>query len=116
MDEIIRKKIENIIQSRKEAHDFYSKSSGVYRSFLNMEAKAFEEDVLSKGQKELIAIGISVIVNCESCLEWHIKKAFEADMTKEQIVAAIGVAIEMGGGPATVASRFAMYVLEYYTE
>jgi hypothetical protein len=24
------------------------------------------------------------------------------------------VAIEMGGGPATVASRFAMNVLEYY--
>ncbi len=33
-----------------------------------------------------------------------------------QIVEAIGVGIEMGGGPATVSSRFAMKVLAYYTE
>ena len=36
-------------------------------------------------------------------------------MTQEQIIEAIGVGIEMGGGPATVSSRFAMKVLEYYT-
>ena len=81
-----------------------------------MEEAAFADGELSKGHKELIAIGISIIINCESCLEWHIKQALDAGMTKAQIVEAVGVGMEMGGGPATVSSRFAMKVLSYYTE
>ena len=109
-------KIENIIQERKEAHVYYSDKSSVYRAFINMEEAAFKDGELSRGYKELIAIGISIVLNCESCLEWHIKQALNAGITKEQIVEAIGVGIEMGGGPATVSSRFAMKVLSYYTK
>ena len=110
------RKIEAIIQERKEAHGYYSEKSPVYRAFIKMEEAAFAEGELSRGSKELIAVGISVVINCESCMEWHIKKALDAGMTKEQIVEAIGVGLEMGGGPATVSSRFAMKVLSYYTE
>ena len=109
-------KIETIIQDRKEAHSFYSEASPVYRAFLSMEEAAFAGGELSKGHKELVAIGISVVINCESCLEWHIKQALDAGITKGQIVEAIGVGMEMGGGPATVSSRFALKVLSYYTE
>ncbi|MFX1495647.1 MAG: carboxymuconolactone decarboxylase family protein, partial [Promethearchaeota archaeon] len=62
-----------------------------------------------------IAIGISIIINCESCIEWHIKEALNSGANREQIIEAIEVAIEMGGGPATVSSRFAFKVLEYYS-
>jgi len=66
-------------------------------------------------QKELIAIGISLIINCESCIEWHIKGALNSRANGEQIIEAIEVAIEMGGGPATVSRRFTLKVLEYYS-
>lgn len=114
MNEADKNKIEMIISDRKKSHTFYNKNSAVYRSFLKMEESAFTAGDLSKGEKELIAIGISIIINCESCLEWHIKQALDSGITKEQILEAIGVGIEMGGGPATVSSRFAMKVLEYY--
>lgn len=114
MNESDRDKIELIISDRKKSHEFYRKNSPVYRSFLKMEESAFVEGELSKGSKELIAIGISIIINCESCLEWHIKQALDAGITREQILEGIGVGIEMGGGPATVSSRFALKVLEYY--
>ena len=116
MDKADKIKIEKIIKDRKEAHKFYSKNSDVYRAFLQMEEKAFADGNLEKGIKELIAIGISIIINCESCLEWHIKQALDSGITREQILEAIGVGIEMGGGPATVSSRFALKVLEYYSE
>ena len=48
-------------------------------------------------------------------MEWHIKQTLDSGATKEQIIEAIEVGIEMGGGPATVAGRFAMKVLEYYS-
>ncbi len=64
----------------------------------------------------MIAIGISIRINCESCLEWHIKQALDHGASKEEIIESIEVGIEMGGGPATVSSRFALSVLEYYTK
>ena len=65
-------------------------------------------------KKELIAIGVSVVINCESCMEWHIKQAMDSGATENEIIEAIEVGIEMGGGPATVSARFAMNVLEFY--
>ena len=108
-------KIEKIIADRKEAHQYYSERSPVYNSFIQMEQAAFTTGHLDKKYKEMIAIGISIRINCESCLEWHIKQALDNGAIKEEIIEAIEVGIEMGGGPATVSSRFAMDVLEYYT-
>ncbi|MDR2497714.1 MAG: carboxymuconolactone decarboxylase family protein [Tannerellaceae bacterium] len=109
-----KEKIEQIIKLRKQAHSFYLKKSRVYQSFVNMEEATFEDGALSKLQKELIAIGISIVINCESCMEWHIKQALDCGATEAEIIEAIEVGIEMGGGPATVSARFAMNVLAYY--
>ena len=79
-----------------------------------MEQNTYIDGKLGKKYKEMIAIGISIIINCESCLEWHIKEAINSGATKEQIIEAIEVGIEMGGGPATVSARFAKNVLDYY--
>jgi AhpD family alkylhydroperoxidase len=59
-------------------------------------------------------MAISIIVNCEPCIEWHIREALSAGVKEEQILEAVDVAIAMGGGPATVRARFALSVLEYY--
>jgi alkylhydroperoxidase/carboxymuconolactone decarboxylase family protein YurZ len=47
-------------------------------------------------------------------MEWHIKQALDYGAPEEEIREALDVGIEMGGGPATVAVRFALKVLEYY--
>ncbi len=116
MENSDREKIEQIIKTRKKAHSFYSKNSKVYQSFVNMEQNTYKDGKLSKLQKELIAIGISVVINCESCMEWHIKQAIDGGSTEDEILEAIEVGIEMGGGPATASARFAMNVLEYYSQ
>jgi AhpD family alkylhydroperoxidase len=79
-----------------------------------MEQSTYKYGKLSVMQKELIAIGISVVINCESCMEWHIKQAFDCGATETEIIEAVEVGIEMGGGPATVSARFAMNVIDYY--
>lgn len=116
MDQQNRDKIEKIIVDRKRAHKFYSEKSEVYNAFIKMENVTFTEGNLEKKYKELIAFGISIYRNCESCMEWHLKQALDSGATSEQIIEAINVGIEMGGGVATVAARFAMNILEYYTE
>jgi alkylhydroperoxidase/carboxymuconolactone decarboxylase family protein YurZ len=49
-------------------------------------------------------------------MEWHIKQALDDGASREEILEAIEVGIEMSGGPGTVAARFAMNVLEYYRQ
>ncbi len=114
MKNLDKEKIEQIISTRKIAHSFYSERSEVYRSFVEMEQNTYKNGNLSKLQKELIAIGISVVINCESCMEWHIGQALKDGASEEEVLEAIGVGIEMAGGPATASARFAMNVLDYY--
>lgn len=109
-----KEKIEQIVALRKEAHSFYYKKSKVYQAFVEMEKKTFNDGALKKKDKELVAIGISLVINCESCMEWHIKQALDCGATMDEILETIEVGIEMSGGPGTVAARFAMNVLEYY--
>jgi AhpD family alkylhydroperoxidase len=110
-----KEKIEKIINDRKIAHQFYIDNSEVYQRFVEMELKTFQDGNLSKNHKELIAVGISIQMNCESCLEWHIKNAIYSGSNREEVIEAIEVGMEMGGGPATVTARFALSVLDYYT-
>jgi len=114
MENPYKNKIEKIVYTRKQAHSFYMKKSKVYRSFVDMEKNTYKDGALKKKQKELIAIGISVVINCESCMEWHIKQALDDGADETEIIEAIEVGMEMSGGPGTASARFAMNVLNYY--
>ena len=85
--------------------------SPVYAAFLDMEQATYKDGALPRKQKELIAIGISVVINCESCMQWHIGEAARTGATEEEVIEAIEVGIEMGGGPATAYARFALDVM-----
>ena len=97
---------------RKEAHaEILARESAVYRAFLEMEKAAFVDGALAKKAKELIAIGISVVINCESCMQWHIEQAAAAGAGEREVLEAVEVGIEMGGGPTTAHARFALRVM-----
>ncbi len=106
-------KLEEIARKRKHAHGkLRALGSKVYDAFLAMETAAFSDGALAKKTKELIAVGISVRIDCESCMQWHIEQAAAAGATMREVLEAVEVAIEMGGGPATVSARFALEVME----
>jgi AhpD family alkylhydroperoxidase len=107
-------KIDEICRKRKQAHqELLSMDSKVYRAFLDMEAAAYADGALAKKYKELIAVGISVVTDCESCMQWHIEQAAKAGANQQEVLEAIEVGMEMGGGQATVSARFALEVMEH---
>ena len=106
-------KLDAISKRRKEAHArLLALKSKTYEGFLQMERATYADGALSKRAKELIAIGISVEKNCESCMQWHIEQAAAAGAQMREVLEAVEVGIEMGGGPATVAARFALEVMQ----
>jgi len=108
------KKLEEMSKRRNDSHTkLLSLKSQVYEKFLEMEKAAFSDGELPRKTKELIAVGISVVIDCESCMQWHIEQAAQAGASHREVLEAVEVGIEMGGGPATVSARFALEVMEY---
>jgi len=106
-------RLEKISEHREKAHQkLLSLKSKVYEAFLEMGKAAYCDGALPKKTKELIAVGISVVIDCESCMQWHIEQAAKAGASMEEVLEAVEVGIEMGGGPATVSARFALEVME----
>ena len=106
-------KLDEITARRKRAHaQLLAARSKVYDGFLAMERAAYYDGALPKKQKELLAVGISVVKDCESCMQCHIELAAADGATYEELLEAVEVGIEMGGGPATVSARFALQVME----
>lgn len=106
-------KLDELSRERKKAHQkLLSLKSKVYEAFVVMEKATYSDGALPKKTKELIAVGISVQMNCESCMQWHIEQAAASGATLREVLEAVEVGIEMGGGPATVSARFALDVME----
>ncbi len=106
-------KFEDIDNKRKESNARFEKlNSKVYKLFLEMGDATFCDGVLPKKTKELIAIAIGAVTNCESCMQWHIEQAHKDGVTITEVMEALEEAIDMGIGPVTVNSRFALDVME----
>ena len=72
---------------RKDAHaELVARGSTVFRAFLEMEQAAFADGELPKKVKELIAVGISLVINCESCMQWHIEQAALAGAAEREVL------------------------------
>jgi len=106
-------RIEQIRKRRQQAHQqLVGMGSKVYEAFLKMESATYSDGALTRKAKELIAIGISVVIDCESCMEWHITQAARHGTTRQEVLEAVEVAMEMAGGPATASARFALEVMD----
>ncbi len=106
-------RLDEISWQRKKSHTkLMQLNSKVYQLFLDMENAAFSDGALEGKLKELIAVGISVVINCESGIQYHITRAVDKGATQEEVLEAVEVGIEMGGGPATVSARLALEVMD----
>jgi AhpD family alkylhydroperoxidase len=63
--------------------------------------------------KEVMALAISVVKRCDGCIAHHAKRAARLGATPEEVAEALGVALLMDGGPATV---YAPLALQAYRE
>ncbi len=109
----VERKIDGFKRSSAKAAQYLQEKSPAYGAFQAFARQAFRPGALDTKTKELMAIAISIIVRCEPCIEHHVREALQNGASEDQIVEAIEVAFEMGGGPATVQARFALEAMEH---
>ena len=74
----------------------------VYQGRAALSSAAMAPGALDKKTKELIALAISVSMQCDGCIASHARGAATAGATREETAEALGVAILLNGGPATI--------------
>jgi AhpD family alkylhydroperoxidase len=69
-------------------------------AFGHLSRAAQTPGALDRKTKELIALSIAVAGRCDGCIGYHAKGALVAGATRQEFAEALGVAVQMGGGPS----------------
>ncbi len=73
---------------------------GVMNSFSEFHSEVVKDGALTARTKELIMIGMSIVLHCENCISKHVAEAVRLGATREEILEVVGTAVLMAGGPA----------------
>lgn len=84
------------------------------RGFGDLHRSAMSDGALTSAHKEMIALAIGVAQHCDDCVTLHTHDALRAGATHDEVLEAIGVAIMMGGGPATTSATKAVAAIEQF--
>jgi AhpD family alkylhydroperoxidase len=70
--------------------------------FAQLHKSAMADGALPARIKELIALVVAVVERCDGCVAFHARGAAAAGATEAEVAEALGVALLMNGGPASV--------------
>lgn len=95
---------------------FKEKTPEQMEAFSNTLEAIEKEGVLSRKDKELIAVALSITQQCEWCISFHVNNALKANATEKEILEAAWVAVLMGGGPALMHAGLVMEAIKQFKE
>jgi len=99
---------------RSRMNEYAVESPDIMKGFSELHKEAMADGALSKKIKELIALGIAICIRCDGCLAYHVFDSLKAGASHDEIIATIGVAILMGGGPSVVYGSQALDALKEF--
>lgn len=93
---------EVINELREPTRSLSAASPEVWAGFGAMHQAAVADGALPAKVKELMALAIAVVKQCDGCIAYHAKAAARRGATPEEAAEALGVALLMDGGTASV--------------
>lgn len=85
------------------------------KGFGELHRSAVADGALTQATKELMAVAIGICTRCDDCIALHMHDALRAGATAEMVHEAIGVAVLMGGGPASTYAIHALRAFEQFS-
>ena len=74
----------------------------VWSGFSALHDAAVGDGVLSGAMKELVALAIAVVKQCDGCIAYHARAAAKKGASRAEVAEVLGVALLMDGGTASV--------------
>ena len=91
--------VADLSEPRRSLRDALPK---VWAGFGQLHKAAVADGALPAKVKELMALAIAVAKRCDGCIAYHAKAAARRGATPEEVAEALGVALLMDGGTASV--------------
>jgi AhpD family alkylhydroperoxidase len=93
----------DVIEKLKEPTRSLSKAiPEAWAGFAQLHHEAVADGALPARVKELMALAIAVVKRCDGCIAYHAKGAVRSGARPEEVAEALGVALLMDGGTASV--------------
>jgi AhpD family alkylhydroperoxidase len=91
--------IESLARPTKELR---AAAPHAWTGFSALHSAAMADWVLPARIKELMALVVAVVKQCDGCIAYHAKAAARQGASPEEVAEALSVALLMDGGPASV--------------
>jgi AhpD family alkylhydroperoxidase len=87
---------------RQPTRDLRKAIPETWGGFGELHRSAMADGALPTHIKELMALVVGVVEHCDGCVAYHARAAAAAGATEQEVAEALGVALLMNGGPASV--------------
>lgn len=107
---------EVVDELREPTREFRRASGDTWAGFSQLHRSAVADGALPAHVKELIALAVGVVERCHGCVAYHARAAGRKGASRDEVVDALGVALLMAGGPASVWAPRALEAFDEFVE
>ncbi|WP_407701276.1 carboxymuconolactone decarboxylase family protein [Tumebacillus algifaecis] len=109
--------IDSIRDYKMGLSHFSEQLPDVGRKFMEFTAACFQDGAVSEKNKHLIALGIAVSAQDETCIMYHTHAALATGASEQEVLETIGVCGAFGGGAAmSQGVTLVQHVIDVYNE
>lgn len=87
----------------------------VMAGFNAIASAATKDGALDKKTKELIAMALAVANHCPGCIGFHSQTLVKLNISREELIETLGMAVYMGGGPSLMYAAEALDAFEEFS-
>lgn len=105
-------KNQELTNYRNQLNKLMVETDSFFKEFGLLDDKVYQDGAISKKNKELMGLAISITTRCNECILYHINGCIEAKAAKGEIIEAIKIGIIAGGSITYPNARFAFEMLK----
>ena len=99
-------------ENRIEYNNKLKELDNFFVEFSNLDTIVYQENIISKHNKELIGLAISLVSRCNECILYHLEECLKTGVSEQEIIEVIKMSI-IGAGSITLPNaRYALKSLE----
>ena len=90
-------RLESFRRLSGQPNRFRESGNPVFERFSELYPLAYEEGALSTKTKELLALAISIVRDCEDCITYHLIRLRELEASREELYELFALTLVVGG-------------------
>jgi len=91
-------KIEEYMKLREKLDEIVMKYADInIKRFYNLDNRVYSDGAIPAKYKEMMGLVASIVLRCEGCIKYHIKRCYDEGVSNDEFVEAMAIALVIGG-------------------